>query len=114
MESDKKTMTNEELKQLAKDFFAGKIATQHNCESPAELVQVFTPLMFMTQEHRENIYRLIVEGGIIYEYYDNAIVQRIRDRMPTFWFFHSLNAQDFKKILNFRFNSSGGAREIDE
>ena len=94
--------TDDELKQIAKDFKEGKIfSTQHKPLSDNlinMITSVFLPLGFMDQEQHK---KLEAESPVVmYEYLDKAGPRSICG-MPMFFSFQYLNSEEWNKVVEY-------------
>ncbi len=93
--------TDEELKQIAIDFKAGRIfSTQHKPlnENLKDIMYVFMPLAFMTPQQHE---ALAAENPVVmYEYLDQASPRGFNG-MPSFFSFQHLNSDEWNKVVDY-------------
>lgn len=92
---DYKSLTDEEVKKLAKDIYTGLVFTDMHLNNPVNLPRVFMPLALLNKEQMDEFKGNL--PGMIYEYMDRAGPMSI-DGMPMFLSFRFLNQEDAKKV----------------
>lgn len=90
------SMSDEEIRQLAKDMYKGSIFTDRHIQNPQDAQTVFMPLIFMDEKQIEELKK--DPPGMIYEYMSNAAKMSING-MPIFWSFKMVNQEDTKKVF---------------
>lgn len=90
--------TDEELKQIAKDLYAGRIFSDRHVPIPRDIIIVFALRLFEDIGIREKM--ISKEIFFIYEYMDKASPRSLNG-MPMFTSFHSLNEIDFHRMVKF-------------
>lgn len=85
--------TEEELKQLAKDFIDGKVYT--DMHDNMQGIKAFMPIMFMDESTQKKLLDLPV--GLIYEYLDKAAPLQVNN-MPRFTTMRILSVKDKEKL----------------
>jgi len=99
--SRRKMRTDEELKQVAKDLWAGKIFSDRHIPSgsdPHIMLSVFMPLAFMDKKTLNGMQREKI--NFIYEYYDKA-GPRMINGMPMFFSCRILTKPETKKMFEY-------------
>jgi len=91
-------MTDEELKQIAKDLHVGKIFCDRHCPSPQAIPQVFMLLNFMNEDQIKDFQAK--EYDFFYEYLDQAGPLAVNG-LPTFFSIRCLNRTDTAKMLDY-------------
>lgn len=95
--------TEEELKQIAKDLYAGRIFTNLHLQ-PSEqerlLFSIFMPLVFLKTETKGGKTFMESEPFLIYEYVDRAGPMAING-YPIFTSFQSLNEEEYQKMIGY-------------
>jgi len=89
-------MTDDELKQLAKDLYAGKIFTSNQLRKNDIPGMVFMPLMFLSEEQNEKI----KDVTLIYEYLDKAGPRSVNG-YPSFHSMNYLRKEDHEKVIEY-------------
>lgn len=96
-----KKRTDEELKQIAKDLYAGKIFTDRHLKQHemSMLNFVFMPLAFLNEKEKEEFRATAKAGqfGLIYEYIDKALPRSING-LPMFTSMRLLSKDDTEKV----------------
>jgi len=95
--------TDEELKQIAQDLWAGKIYTDRHIpeqEMPYALATVFMPLALMHPDDREKLFTGENKPTLIYEYLDKAGPRSVNG-MPGFFSFHCLNEEETERMFRY-------------
>ena len=96
------TKTDEELKEIAKDLWAGRIFSDRHINSlkdnPNVLGMVFMPMVFMDNKTRKKLANLKV--SFIYEYLDKAGPRSING-MPIFFSCRTLTEPEAKKMFEY-------------
>lgn len=84
-----------DLKQIAKDMYAGKIFCDRQISNAKDIPMVFMPIMFMKKEEleKQDIY-------FIYEYLSEAGPRSING-MPMFTSCYFLNKENFEKMMGY-------------
>ncbi len=94
--------TDDELKEIAKDLWAGKIFSDRHItslkDSPNMLGMVFMPIVFMDSETKKQLSDFKV--NFIYEYLDKAGPRAING-MPTFFSCRTLTEPETKKMFEY-------------
>ena len=94
--------TEDELKGIAKDLWAGKIFSDRHINSlkddPNVLGMVFMPMVFMSNETRKKLSNLKV--SFIYEYLSKASPRSING-MPVFFSCRTLTELETKKMFEY-------------
>lgn len=88
--------TDEQLKTLALDIFAGRVFTDRHIRQPNLFQSVFMVFAFMEQEQLEKLKEN--PPGLIYEYLSEAGEICINDH-PMFLSVKMLNQEDAKKVF---------------
>jgi hypothetical protein len=97
----RKMRTDEELKQVAKDLWAGRIFSDRNIPSgsdPHIVMSVFMPFALMDKKTLESMQREKVD--FIYEYLDKAAPMAVNG-MPTFMSCRILTKPETKKMFEY-------------
>lgn len=91
--------TNEELKQIAKDYYAGKIFSDQNLKNPNDLRSVFMAIGLMGKDQLTKFHKKASSGEIafLYEYMNNAAPRSVNG-MPGFFSFRTLSQVEFDKM----------------
>jgi len=63
-------MTDDELKELAKDLYAGRIFTDRQIKEPMRIETIFMALMFLKSETKAGKDFFDSKPALIYEYLD--------------------------------------------
>ena len=102
-----KMRTDEELKQIAKDIYAGRIFTDRQIDREENIMSVFMALVFLgcpiTDSDVEKLESLTLakkvqhEAALIFEYMDKAGPVSVNG-MPTFLSFQYLTRDELKKM----------------
>jgi hypothetical protein len=91
----------EELKQIAKDIYAGNIFTSNHMkpEDQGIMQLVFLPLTFIDGQEREDLLAAAKNEqiGCFYERYTEALPRQING-YPIFMSMSALNKEDVKKV----------------
>ncbi len=95
-----KTMTDQEIKQLAEDMYKGLVFTDRHIMVQEELISVFMALALMKEEQIEEIRKN--PPGMIYEYMEKAGPRSVNGN-PMFLSFRMISISDTKKVLE-RYN----------
>ena len=90
--------TDEELKQIAKDLYAGQIFTDRHVSNPDLLSSVFMVLAFMQSETKVGKTFYDNPPALIYEYMDKAGPMGING-MPMFTSFCQLDKEECDKMF---------------
>ena len=94
--------TDDELKGIAKDLWAGRIFSDRHINSlkddPNVLGMVFMPMVFISNETRKKLSNLKV--SFIYEYLDKASPRSING-MPVFFSCRTLTELETKKMFEY-------------
>lgn len=90
--------TDEELKQLAKDFLDGKVFFSGMVKEAMLLPTVFMPLLFLDEMQRLDL----VESGVvdIFEYMEKAGPRGING-YPCFMSYQTINAMEQRKLKEY-------------
>ena len=95
--------TEQELKQIAKDLYAGRIFTNLHLQ-PSEqeslLFSVFMPLVFIRKETKGGKKFFEDEPSMIYEYVDRAGPMAING-YPIFTSFQYLTEEEHQKMIGY-------------
>ncbi len=90
--------TDEELRNLAIDFRAGRIFTDRDVQDPMMLGMVFMVFLFVDGPLRKALQAN--PPGLIYEYYSKAGYRSING-MPTFLSVNMLSREQTKKVSGY-------------
>ncbi len=92
--------TDEELKQIAEDLWAGKIFCDRQVQSrrPEDITMVFMVLMFMDKKQLKQLEK--DEVDFFYEYMSQATPRGING-MPTFWSVRVLTKPETKRMFEY-------------
>lgn len=91
-------MTDEELKQIAKDLHLGKIFCDRQCPSPQAITQVFMILNFMNEEQLKDFE---AKGyDFFYEYLDQAGPMAMNG-LPCFFSIRCLTQAETATMLDY-------------
>jgi len=96
--AEKPKRSDEELKQLALDYYKGLIFTDRQCRTPEDVQSVFMILFFMNKKQIEDLQK--EPPKLIFEYYDKAGRMAVNG-YPTFFSCSFLNEEEFKKFSEF-------------
>jgi len=100
--------TDEELKQIAKDVWAGKIFTdRHLKDSPAMIPVIFMILVLLDKKQVKKMEQDNI--SLIYEYFDKAAPRSING-YPTFFSMRMLDKEDAGRMIDF-YNEVGKAMD---
>ena len=98
-EHGKKTSrSDEELKQLALDYYKGLIFTDRQCRTPEDVRSVFMILVFINKKQIEALQKK--PPKLIFEYYSKATPMAVNG-YPTFFSCSFLNEEEFNKFHEF-------------
>lgn len=92
--------TDEELKTIAKDLWAGKIFTDRHCKRERDLELVFMLLPLASREELEKLAKIVGEHGMLYEYIDQAMPTSVNG-MPCFLSLKLLSSEEFERMSKF-------------
>lgn len=101
MGEELKDRTEEELKQIARDLFHGKIlTTRHQAliDNPGDISHVFMPLLFLAPELRERFQKQ--SPAMIFEYLEKA-GPRTLNGMPMFMSMQWLDKEEDEKVMEY-------------
>ncbi len=101
MKTDNEMKTDQELKQLAKDFVHDKVfSTRHEplFSHPENASQVFMPLVFMDKKAMDAF--IAKKPEMLYEYLDKAGPRSVNG-MPGFTSFQWLNQEEYLKFAEY-------------
>jgi len=91
--------SDEQLKQIAQDLWAGKIFSNlHIRDWAGDAFMVFMPLVFMNQFQLDDMKKK--EVNFIYEYISNATPTAVNG-MPTFFSMRMLTKPDTKRMMKY-------------
>jgi hypothetical protein len=90
--------TDEELKTIAKDLYAGKIFSDRHLSGPHEISMVFMILAFLDAEHIKKMQDDNID--FIYEYLDQAGPMAVNGK-PTFLSARMLNKDETTKMFDY-------------
>lgn len=91
-------MTDEELKQIARDLHTGKIFCDRHCPSPEAVSQVFMILNFLNEEQLKDFEAK--EFDFFYEYLDKAGPVAVNG-LPSFFSIRCLNKTDSARMFDY-------------
>lgn len=96
-------MTEEELKQLARDIHGGNVFTDRHIR-PDDRMQmlsmVFMPLVMMDEENIQVVQKRLGDHGMMYEYMDKAGPRSVNG-LPSFFSFHTVGSDDADKVVGY-------------
>lgn len=93
-------MKDEELKELAKDLYSGRIFTDRHLDEHIDIQSVFMALMFLESETKAGKDFFDSKPALIYEYLDQAGPMSING-YPMFFSFRYLNQVECDKMFSY-------------
>lgn len=96
-ETSYRSMTDDEIKQLADDIYRGRVFTDRHVQNPDDIPRVFIPLVLIDDEQREELNAN--PPGLIYEYMDRAGPLAMNG-MPMFYSLMEDGIRSLKSILS--------------
>ncbi len=95
-------MSEEQLKQLAQDMFAGKIYTDRHLPKGMKPHMIFLPLVFLDEEQSKEFQQQIKDEKVfmIYEYMDQAGPRSLNGQ-PQFLSYRILNKEQTIKLFDY-------------
>lgn len=93
-------VTDDELKGLAKDMWAGHVFTSGQISRPEDLTMVFVPLGLMGQQQLDELIERIGDEGLIYQYVSEAGPMGINGN-PVFYSFRILTSDEVVKVRGY-------------
>ena len=88
--------TDEQLKELAKDIWSGKVFTSNQVQNHNDLHIVFLPLVFMTEKQTSQLKKDKIT--LLYGHIKHALPRSVNG-MPTFGSMGMLNESDHRKLV---------------
>lgn len=96
--------TNDELMQLARDVFEGRVFTSAHFKSVEDMREltsmVFTPLLYFSKEQMDKMKKDMGNNYFFYEYYDKASAGKA-DGYPIFRTMNYLTKAEYPVFLGF-------------
>lgn len=91
---------DEELRQIGKDLYEGKIFTDRHCREANEIPMVFMVLALTPPDQINELLEKLGENPMIFEYMDKAGPRSVNG-LPTFLSMQTLSTEETEKVYNY-------------